>query len=30
MRVVHFELNVRDVDKTKEFYEKVFNWKIEK
>jgi predicted enzyme related to lactoylglutathione lyase len=30
MRVVHFELNVRNVEKTKEFYEKVFKWKIEK
>lgn len=30
MRVVHFELNVRDVEKTKEFYEEVFNWKVEK
>jgi uncharacterized protein len=30
MRVVHFELNVRHVEKAKEFYKKVFNWKIEK
>lgn len=30
MRVIHFELNVRNVEKAKEFYEKVFNWKIEK
>ncbi len=30
MRIVHFELNVKDVEKTKKFYEKVFNWKIEK
>jgi uncharacterized protein len=30
MRVVHFELNVRNVKKTKEFYERVFKWKIEK
>lgn len=30
MRVIHFELNVRNVEKTKEFYEKVFKWKIEK
>jgi predicted enzyme related to lactoylglutathione lyase len=29
-RIVHFELNVKDVDKTKNFYEAVFGWKIEK
>ena len=29
-KVVHFELNVKDVDKTIKFYEKVFDWKIEK
>ncbi|HDZ18736.1 hypothetical protein LCGC14_0413000 [marine sediment metagenome] len=29
-RLVHFELNVKDVDKTKKFYENVFGWKIEK
>ena len=29
-KVVHFELNVKDVDKTIKFYENVFNWKIEK
>ncbi|MFW9968954.1 MAG: VOC family protein [Candidatus Odinarchaeota archaeon] len=29
-RVVHFELNVKDVYKTIKFYEKVFGWKIEK
>ncbi len=29
-RVVHFELNVKDVNKTINFYEKVFGWKIEK
>ena len=29
-KVVHFELNVKDVNKTKEFYENVFAWKIEK
>ena len=30
MRVVHFELNVKNIEKTKEFYENVFNWDIEK
>ncbi|MFX1456537.1 MAG: VOC family protein [Promethearchaeota archaeon] len=29
-RIVHFELNVKDVEKTKKFYENVFGWKIEK
>ena len=29
-RLVHFELNVKDVEKTKKFYENVFGWKIEK
>ena len=29
-RIVHFELNVKDVDKTIKFYEDVFGWKIEK
>lgn len=29
-RIVHFELNVKDVDKTIKFYEAVFGWKIEK
>jgi len=29
-KVVHFELNVKDVDNTIKFYEKVFDWKIEK
>ena len=29
-KVVHFELNVKDVNKTIKFYEKVFGWKIEK
>ena len=29
-RVVHFELNVKDVEKTIKFYENVFGWKIEK
>jgi predicted enzyme related to lactoylglutathione lyase len=29
-RIVHFELNVKDVDKTIKFYENVFGWKIEK
>ncbi len=29
-RIVHFELNVKNIEKTKEFYENVFNWKIEK
>lgn len=29
-RIVHFELNVKNVEKTKKFYESVFGWKIEK
>jgi len=29
-KVVHFELNVKDVEKTIKFYENVFGWKIEK
>lgn len=29
-RIVHFELNVKDVEKAKEFYEKVFDWEIKK
>ncbi|MFX0042936.1 MAG: VOC family protein [Candidatus Hodarchaeota archaeon] len=29
-RIVHFELNVKDVDRTIKFYEEVFGWKIEK
>ncbi len=29
-RIVHFELNVKDVNKTIKFYENVFGWKIEK
>jgi len=29
-RVVHFELNVKDVKKTIKFYKDVFGWKIEK
>ncbi len=29
-RIIHFELNVKDVEKTKKFYENVFGWKIEK
>jgi predicted enzyme related to lactoylglutathione lyase len=29
-RIVHFELNVKDIEKTKQFYESVFGWKIEK
>jgi len=29
-RIVHFELNVKDVEKTINFYKKVFGWKIEK
>jgi predicted enzyme related to lactoylglutathione lyase len=29
-RIVHFELNVKNVEKTIEFYENVFGWKIEK
>jgi predicted enzyme related to lactoylglutathione lyase len=29
-RLVHFELNVKDVEKSIKFYENVFGWKIEK
>lgn len=29
-RIVHFELNVKNVEKTIKFYEEVFGWKIEK
>ncbi|MFX1233730.1 MAG: VOC family protein [Promethearchaeota archaeon] len=29
-RIVHFELNVKDVEKAKKFYEKVFDWEIKK
>ena len=29
-RIVHFELNVKDVEKTIKFYENVFGWRIEK
>jgi len=29
-RLVHFELNVKNIDKTIEFYKNVFGWKIEK
>jgi len=29
-RVIHFELNVKDVDKALKFYKTVFGWKIEK
>ncbi|MFX1476524.1 MAG: VOC family protein [Promethearchaeota archaeon] len=29
-RIVHFELNVKDVKKTIKFYEEVFGWKFEK
>ncbi len=29
-KIVHFELNVKDVEKTKKFYESVFGWKIKK
>jgi predicted enzyme related to lactoylglutathione lyase len=29
-RIVHFELNVKDVEKTIKFYEEVFGWKFEK
>jgi len=30
MRLVHFELNVKDIQKTIKFYTDVFGWKIEK
>jgi predicted enzyme related to lactoylglutathione lyase len=29
-RIVHFELNVKNVEETIKFYKKVFGWKIEK
>lgn len=29
-RLVHFEMNVKDVQKTIAFYEKVFGWKFQK
>jgi len=29
-RIVHFELNVKDIKKAIKFYEKVFGWKFEK
>jgi len=29
-RLVHFEFNVKNIDKTIEFYKNVFGWKIEK
>ncbi|MFX1238726.1 MAG: VOC family protein [Promethearchaeota archaeon] len=29
-KVIHFELNVKDVDKTIKFYKNVFGWKFEK
>ena len=29
-RVIHFEIPAEDPKRTTEFYEKVFNWKIEK
>lgn len=29
-RVIHFEIQADDVDRAKNFYEKVFGWKIEK
>jgi len=29
-RIVHFELNVKNVEKTIKFYKEVFGWKIEK
>lgn len=29
-RIVHFEMNVKDPNKSINFYEKVFGWKIEK
>jgi predicted enzyme related to lactoylglutathione lyase len=29
-RIVHFELNVKDVEKTIKFYETVFGWKFQK
>ncbi|MBY9012443.1 MAG: VOC family protein [Candidatus Lokiarchaeota archaeon] len=29
-RLVHFEMNVKDIDKTIAFYESVFGWKFQK
>lgn len=29
-RLVHFEMNVKDVEKTIEFYKKVFGWQFQK
>jgi predicted enzyme related to lactoylglutathione lyase len=29
-RVIHFEINADKIDRAKQFYEKVFNWKISK
>lgn len=29
-RVIHFELPVDDPERAKEFYEKIFGWKVEK
>jgi predicted enzyme related to lactoylglutathione lyase len=29
-RIIHFELNVKDVEKTIKFYETVFGWKFQK
>jgi predicted enzyme related to lactoylglutathione lyase len=29
-RIVHFELNVKDIEKAIKFYENVFDWKFEK
>lgn len=29
-RVVHFNIQVDDIDRAKRFYEKIFGWKIEK
>ncbi len=29
-KINHFEINADDIQRAKEFYEKVFNWKIER
>jgi predicted enzyme related to lactoylglutathione lyase len=29
-RIIHFEYNVKNIEKTIKFYEKIFGWKIEK
>jgi predicted enzyme related to lactoylglutathione lyase len=29
-RIIHFELNVKDIEKAIKFYENVFDWKFEK